>query len=115
MHNFISSFGWVNYCNQIVLKYRVFRRAKRIGVNNLSPLAEELSKMISRMFFWLSFLVIGSISLALVINSLGEQVNFYSAVVLAGEGILFAFLWFFSSSVIKPIVRQILLKRTEFS
>ena len=94
MYEFISEVGFVNYLNRLILLLRILNRAKRIGVKDLSRLVSRISPMIAKSIFWTLFILIGSTSLAVALSFLGENVDRYSAVVVAAEIVLFFVLRF---------------------
>jgi hypothetical protein len=109
MYGFISSVGFINYINEMILKFRILRRAKRLGVKNVSPLLDELAEMISKLSFWISFVSIGSVTIVMIISFLGSQVNDYSALIVALVAGLFILLRFLGRKPLKALILHLLL------
>ena len=105
MYGFISSVGFINFINDMILKYRTLRRAKRLGVRNLARLLEELAEMVSILSFWVSFVSLGSVTIFMCVNLLGSRLNDYSALMFALLVGLFVLLRFLCR---RPLKRQLL-------
>jgi hypothetical protein len=96
----------------MILKFRILRRAKRLGVKNVSPLLEELADMISKSSFWLSFVGLGSATIFMSVKFLGSRLNDYSALMFALLVGLFMILRFLCKKPLKALLLHLLLAGT---